>query len=288
MNHLKKFYPKYDKQFTVANNRPANNSLMYQEMHEPFAEAADVPYKYQGDYKVWDQPGLIAIKHKGMYMVSFYDSTMPRQSNAQSPKSWFGGAPTFTWIEGMGTTTSSDKPVNYAAIPGNMVQIKNTINYKSYWTEEEMINAAIVGKDKEGKTFASGKERSDLTWLEEGKKFKISGIVPIDNKEITWVYNLTDEGIELTGGVDSIVGQEDLWFQLPIVDQSNQNPEFTVTHEKGKLVSEYRGKKMIITWDENLEYKMFDHQPTAKVRTQMLKIKLPKDNPNVTIKIVTE
>ena len=45
---------------------------------------------------------------------------------------------------------------------------------------------------------------------------------------------------------------------------------------------------MIVTWDENLEYKMFDHQPDAKVRTQMLKIKLPKDNPNVTVKIVTE
>ena len=285
--NLKSMYPKYDKYYV--NTRKVENSLMYEEMHEPLAEGEiTLPYQTEGDYNVWDQPGLVALKHKGIYMVSFYDNKIPKTISAVSPKSFLGGAPTFTWIKGLGYTTTSDKPVNYNAVPGNMMQISSKINFKNYWTEEEMINAAIVGKDANGQTFASGKERSDLVWLEAGKKFKISGMTPIEGKEVFWIYNLTDEGIEITGGVDSIVGQEDLWFQLPIVDQSGRNAEFTVTHEKGKLVTEYKGKKMIITWDASLEYKMHDHQPDQKIRTQMLKIKLPKDNPNVTIKMVTE
>ncbi|MBR6524227.1 MAG: hypothetical protein IKT39_06455 [Clostridia bacterium] len=284
--NLQKFYPKYDKYYV--NQRNVCYSLMYEEMHEPLAEDKVLPVETEGDYNIWDDPGIIALKHKGLYMVTFYDTRLPRTIGAISPKVWMGGAPTFTWIKGLGYATSSDKPVEYKRLPGNMLQLSDKINYKPYWTEEEFIHAGIVGTDANGEVFASGKERSDLTWLEEGKKFKISGTTPHEGKEVSWIYDLTDEGVEITGGIDSISGKEEFWLQIPVIDQSNKTEEFTVTHEKGKLVSEYRGKKMIITWDANLEYKINDHQPEEKVRTQVLKIKLPKDNPNVTIKIVAE
>ncbi|MBR5586949.1 MAG: hypothetical protein IKW02_03205 [Clostridia bacterium] len=284
--HLKKLYPKYDKYYIDTRN--VGNSLMYEEMHEPLAENVTLPYQTEGDYNVWDQPGLVALKHKGIYMVSFYDNKIPKTISAVSPKVWQGGAPTFTWIDGLGYATSSDKPVNYNALPGNMMQIKSAINYKPYWKEEEFIHGAIVGTDADGNVFASGKERSELTWIEEGKKFEIGGVTPIEGKEISWIYDLTDEGVEITAGIDSISGKEEFWMQIPVVDQSVKNAEFKVTHENGKLVSEYKGKKMIIKWDASLEYKMNDHQPENKVRTQVLKIKLPADSCKATIKIVAE
>ncbi len=285
-NNLKKFYPKYDKYYVK--QRKVVYSMMYEEMHEPVAENVTLPYQTEGDYNVWDDPGLVAIKHKGLYMISFYDTRLPRTIGAISPKVWVGGAPTFTWIEGLGHVTSSDKPVDYRKLPGNMLQLSTKINYKPYWTEEEFLHAGIVGTDANGEVFASGRERSDLTWLEEGKKFKISGTTPLEGKEISWIYDLTDEGIEITGGIDSISGKEEFWLQIPIVNQNGKNADFTVTYEKGKVVTEYRGKKMVMTWDADLEYKIHDPNPEAKVRTQMLKIKLPAEKPNATIKIVTE
>ncbi len=284
--NIKKMYGKYGAYYDDASGRENTLSLMYEEMHEPFVEASKLPYQYEGDYNVWDQPGLVALKHKGIYMISFYNNTMPGVK--QATKSWHGGGPTFSWIEGLGYTTTSDKPVNYAAMPGTALQSINAINYKPYWTEEEFLASSIVGKDANGEVFVSGKEKPKLTWLEKGKKFEIKGTTPIEGKEISWIYNLTDEGIEITAGVDSVSGKEEFWMQLPIVDQSVKNAEFKVTHKKGKLVTEYRGKKMILTWDENLEYKMHDPKPEDKVRTQMLKIKLPAENPNVTVKMIAE
>ena len=287
--HLKKAYDRYDKWYgPEQTGYLVGATRTYEMMHGERAEKAVLPFEYEGDYNVWDQPGLVALKHKGIYMMSFYDTTIPEAQSFISPKSWMGGAPTFTWIEGLGYATSSDKPVNYNALPGNMLQIYNKINYKPYWKEEEFIHGAIVGTDANGEVFASGKERSKLTWLEEGKSFKIGGVTPIEGKEISWIYDLTDEGVELTAGIDSISGKEEFWMQIPIVDQSVKNAEFKVTHENGKLVSEYKGKKMIITWDASLEYKMNDHQPENKVRTQVLKIKLPADSCKATIKIVAE
>ena len=286
--HLVKTYPKYDKYYDENSGRNVSNTAMYEEMHKEHAENVPLAYQYEGDYKVWDQPGLFAVKHKGIYMVSFYDNTLPRTAGVMSPKSWQGGAPTFTWIEGLGYATTSDKPVNYEAIPGNMLQLTNRINYKPYWTEDEMIHAAIVGKDKDGKLFASGKEHCDFSWIEYGKSFKISGVTPIDKKEITWKYDLTEEGIEITGGVDSMTGLEEYWLQIPIVDQSNKNAEYKVTFEDGKAVAEYRGTKLVITWDSSLEYKVNDHQPENAVRSQVLKIKIPADKLSATIKMVIE
>ena len=287
--HLLKAYPKYDKYFdATASTRNASYSVMYDEMHKQPAENVQLPYQYEGDYKIWEQPGLFAIKHKGIYMMSFYDHTLPVHTASMSVCLWQGGGPTFTWVDGLGSVTTSDKPVDFEKLPGNMMQTYDTTNYKNHWTEDEMIHAAIVGKDKNGKTFASGKERSDFEWIEEGKSFKISGTTPIDKKEITWVYNLTQEGIEITGGVDSMEGQEEYWMQIPIVDQSNKNSEYKVTYENGKAVAEYRGKKMVITWDASLESKINDHQPDAAVRTQVLKIKLPADKLGATIKMVVE
>lgn len=286
--HLLKVYPKYDKYYDENSGRGVSNSVMYEEVHKELAESVPLAYQYEGDYKVWDQPGLFAVKHKGMYMVSFYDNTLPKTAGVMSTKSWQGGAPTFTWVEGLGYATTSDKPVKYEAIPGNMLQLTNRTNYKPYWTEDEMIHAAIVGKDKDGKLFASGKEHCDFSWIEYGKSFKISGVTPIDKKEITWKYDLTEEGIEITGGVDSMTGLEEYWLQIPIVDQSNANADYKVTIEDGKAACEYRGTKLVITWDSSLEYKVNDHQPKSKVRSQVLKIKLPADKLSATIKMVIE
>ena len=284
--NIKSMYTKYGAHYDEASGRGNTLSLMYEEMHEPFVEASKLPYQYEGDYNVWDQPGLIALKHKGIYMVSFYNTKL--SGNKLSVKSWMGGAPTFSWIDGLGYATTSDKPVNYAAMPGTALQSMRAINYKPYWTEEEFMHAAIVGKDANGEVFASGKEWTELTWLEEGKKFKIAGTTPIEGKEISWIYDMTEEGIEITAGIDSISGKEEFWVQIPVVDQSNKVPEFTVSHESGKLTSEYRGSKMTLSWDKDFEYKLFDTTPDDKVRTQMLKIKLTADKPAVTVKMVAQ
>ena len=285
--NIKSMYTKYGAHYDEASGRANTLSLMYEEMHEPFVEASKLPYQYEGDYNIWDQPGLIALKHKGIYMVSFYDDTMPLEK--RSVKSWYGGAPTFSWIDGVGYSTTSDKPVNYAAMPGTALQSSIKINYKPYWTEEEFLHASIIGKDANGEVFVTGKEKSKLTWLEEGKSFKISGVTPIEGKEVSWTYDLTEEGIDLTAAIDSISGKEEFWMQLPIVDQSNKNAEFKVTHENGKLVSEYKGAKMVLTWDASLEYKLVDYDAEAKgARTQLLKIKIPADNPNVKVKMIAE
>lgn len=285
--NIKSMYTKYGAHYDEASGRANTLSLMYEEMHEPFVEASKLPYQYEGDYNIWDQPGLIALKHKNIYMVSFYDDTMPLEK--RSVKSWYGGAPTFTWVEGVGSATSSDKPVNYAAMPGTALQSSRKINYKPYWKEEEFLHASIIGKDANGEVFVTGKEKSKLKWLEEGKKFEISGVTPIEQKEVSWIYELTEEGIELTANIDSISGKEEFWMQLPIVDQSKKNAEFKVSHEKGKLVSEYKGAKMVLTWDDSLEYKLVDYDAEAKgARTQLLKIRIPADNPSVKVKMIAE
>lgn len=286
--HLNKMYEKYDKYYGLDSGRQVKTSLMYEEMHKEHAPTEELPYQYEGDYKVWDQPGLVALKHKGIYMVSFYDNTLPRTTNVFSPKSWMGGGPTFSWVKGMGYTTSSDKPVNYGKLPGSMLQLSNVVNYKPYWTTEEMIHAGIVGTDANGELFASGKERADLEWIEKDKTFKISGITPIDKKEVSWIYNLTEEGVEITAGIDSISGKEEYWMQIPIVDESNLNSEYSLAYEPGKIVLEYRGKTTTFTWDASFESTLFDHDPEANVRTQILKIKLSPANLNATVKMVVK
>lgn len=229
--------------YSEFSSREESGSLLefkaYQSITEDESEL--LPFEY--DEGIWEKPGIIALKHKGLYMNVFYGIPEEKVPNM----SFMGGGTTLLWAKGCDTVEASRKHVNYSDIT-------------SY---DQIIASCVFGKKSNGDVFVTGKEQSEPEWLEEGKSFRIKGITP-DGIDVSWTYTLTDEGIEQK--VRALGDAEELWLNIPI---SNVNENAICTYDAGRLNYELNGGSVSFEWDKESEYYVTEIEKVRCLRVKL-------------------
>ena len=217
------------------------------------AEASVLPV-YQKD-TINEVPGVIGVNHKGLYLASFYNSTL---KNGTVGKMCYYGGPSLISSE-------------------NTAGVVSSMRHKDVKSPDGVVSSCIYGTNPDGSFYVSGKEVLELEWIEDGKKFVTKGIGVGNSRTIAWTYELTDEGIVMTPSIGTISEGQEFWVNIPLTNQSNEN--FKYMDEAGKLVMECNGASTTLEWDEGLEYKFIKD-------TKMLRIKFPATG-EVSIKLTT-
>lgn len=296
-DHIKWFWDDYDVSPTITdanrNRYPAGSSWrMYKALHIPQqfdnSEMPTLPFEMLGDYNVYDPDGgAIGIKHKGIYMLIFYDNDL----NNQSGYSWLSSGPAQIWDEYFSTIASAQKPaIDLARNSGTYARTDSTNNdYRNLLSGEgELFHTGVMGTDLGGQLFTEGKEMDKVfTWIEKGKSFEITGINPFGGRKITWRYYMTDEGIEIEAGLDSVVEGEDLWVQLPLIDISYSVSDASLKHEGNKAVFAHNDVSTTISWDESVESRLVNKQDESSYY-RFLQLKLTPQNPMVKFKFTRD
>ena len=218
------------------------------------AEAAILPVNQKDTIN--EVPGVIGVNHKGLYLVSFYNSTL---KNGVIGSMCYYGGPSLITSE-------------------NTAGVVSSMRHKDVKSPDGVVSSCIYGTNPDGSFYVSGKEVLEFEWIEEGKKFVTKGIGKGNSRIIAWTYELTDEGIIMTPSVGAIPAGQEFWVNIPLTNQTNEN--FKYIDEAGKLVMEYNGASTTMEWDESLEYKFIKD-------TKMLRIKLPAAG-EVSIKLTTQ
>ncbi|MFA7636857.1 MAG: S-layer homology domain-containing protein [Monoglobales bacterium] len=274
MEHINEFWPAYENYF---NDRSPNSWPI--ETYEAFnadeyPEPAILPCE-EPDGTIIEKPGLIALKHKGMYFNCFYAIT-PSAYSKPNKLSYMGGGPTLLWQEQVGGVICSQKH--------NVLKADGVIK-----TVNDIISSCIYGEDANGNlTYFNGKETATLKWIEEGKEFVISGTDSF-GKVASWKYRLTDEGIVMTASITP-VGTDTYWLNLPI-NATDMDNGSDISLEGNKMTFSFNGAKMVFTWDEGLEAvhntDQFKGKQGEGVILERLRIKLPASG-EVSVLITTE
>ena len=225
-----------------------------------------LPFELKGDNNIVktivDDDGVVAIKHKGIYMLMYFNNGWQRSPDMYNPtainghfsaKSWMGGGPIAVWDDYFATTLVARKPNNYEKFTGNGYSSDYTV---SEFVVDDIKHSAIVGTDKNGRIFISGKEDSKFSWIDEGKNFMLSGqqlIIDsegstIQDKIVTWKYYLTENGIAIDGGLENIESGDDMYMMLPVLVQKGAT--YTFDQQNSRLVIEHNGNQMVYRWKE--------------------------------------
>lgn len=293
--NIKSYWKEYDgTSYSNPNSYAANSSWrMYRAFHEPrkfeYKDLPYLPHEIPGDYNIYDpEGGAVAIKHKGLYMMMFYDNDL----KVQSGYSWLASAPSQIWDEYFATILSSQKPDNAknASPAGNHSRTATQNDMRGKYTEPEISLVGVEGTDAGGQIFVEGKERNkEFKWIEEGKSFEINGIHPFNGSKIIWRYFMTDEGVEIEAGLDNVMPGSDLYVQLPLIDISRKVKESSLTYsdEDNKVVFAHNDKNTTISWDESVESK-FEAKLGEKSHYRFLKLKITPEQPMVRFKFTRE
>ncbi len=266
--------------------------LMYQVMHldgqwYDNSEIPLLPFELPGDYNVYDpEGGAIALKHKGLYLATFYDNDL----NVVSGPSWYTAAPCQFWDDYFGTIMVSQKPASYSLLKGsNQKRGAAALDYRSVFIEDELVHMGIMGKDAGGVLFAEGRGKNTFSWIEEGKSFAIEHYDLYSLRKSTWKYYMTDEGYEFEVGMDSVNEREDLWVNIPCVDISVDVADASLTYsdEANTLTWAHNDKSTTISWDESVESR-YRAKLGETSEYRFLQLKLTKNNPVVRFKITRD
>ena len=267
---IEEFYPKYEQYYTPESNRHGNNWPLT--TYEAFnagtvADSSGLTLPcYQEDGVKLETSEVLALKHKGLYLLNVYQNLHAYKGTY----SITGGAPVMIWSENTGVVERSKK-----------VYGKTTKFIAE--SESELMHASVYGTVG-GEFFHSGKEGhkgygetepNKLTWIEEGKKFAISGKFPDTDMIITWTYELTDTGIDMNVSVSGINPEDDLWLNFPINGQDEKGVcEFDSA--AGKLDYIYDGGKgqMSFSWDAANESKFLEVTEDS-LKLRRLRVKIP-------------
>ncbi len=139
-----------------------------------------LPCEYESG--IWDKPGIIAVKHDGLYFNIFY--TYP-EIDFMPDNSYMGGGLTTLWSEPTGNVIASKKHLNYdTGITG----------------ADEIMATCVYGTDSNGKLIYNGKGQASLAWIDDSS-FKITENIPGTNASVEWTYTLLDDCIEMKAQV---------------------------------------------------------------------------------------
>ena len=277
---------------------PTNSEMYYvhhEDQHFDDSQMPTLPFETEGDNHIFlDENGIVAIKHKGLYVLSYFNNSLP--SAEMSGYSWMGGGPTTIWDDYFATTLHPCKINNFESvsyIDGKTVN-RNT-NYndprfnnktKAGFALDDVRHSCILGTDASGNKVVSGREPSKFSWIEQDKSFRLSGKDNTSGKTFTWDYYLADEGISIDGGVNSVANGETLYMQLPIVVQKNAT--FTYDEENKCITIEHNGNKITYQWFTNNSRVSLGSNSTSSTSGtsyKYLRIKLTASAPYATVKV---
>ena len=227
---------------------------------DEYVEPCKLPCE-EDDGLIIDRDGFIAVKHKGIYLSSFYETEVLDTYWINTSYAYMGGGPTAIWNDKIGSTLVSQKHYSGTKRPSSM---------------NDILSSCITG-EAGNKFFYSGKEKAAFKWLEQNKKFEIRGLVPDSGKNAVWTYELTDTGIDMTAGIETMASTDTLWVNLPIVMNDAGNGA-DIKVEPGKLTFSFNGGTMTYTWDASLEYEFLD--PKVRVENasfSRLRVKIPPE-----------
>ncbi len=172
MRVIETYLPKKDEAFKLGSASGGWTAELFKAYSMPVtAKPAKLPFEAEGG--VWQLPGLMAFKTGKIYTVLFHD-VIGANKNMRG-NGHFGGGMDAVW------TASTGSAVN-AMIPDS----------KHVEKPEDVICTAVFGKDKDGKFFCSGRERSELAWTEPDKKFSVTETVRETNATLRWDYTILD------------------------------------------------------------------------------------------------
>ncbi len=254
---LKNMYDKYDNYHGDSRSTSGIAGCYETMLERDFVEPATLPCDDVD--QVWEHPGIFAVKHKGIYISSFYESTLPDKKVAAN--SWYGGGPTVIWSEATGPASYSKKHIGYS---------------KAITGEENVISSCIFGYNAAGNLVVSGKELATLEKIDDAT-YAISGLETTSGKTVRWEYKLTDEGITMIPSVSTLGEDEEYYINLPVMVM--ENPEYKVNLEPGKLTCEYQGRVTEFTWDARLEAELLDEEVEGTNALRRLRIKLSHEIP---------
>lgn len=156
----------------------SNGSPQWYEAYKNVNNCTSEPLPCEYESGIWDKPGIIAVKHKGIYFNIFYKFP---EAEAMPDKSYMGGGITMLWTEPTGNVIVSDKPQNYPNVSG-----------------ADDIRATCVYGENDNEDFVfSGKGTAELEWIEKGKSFKITENIPNSTASVTWEYTLLENSVEM-------------------------------------------------------------------------------------------
>lgn len=269
MEHIQEFWAEYENYYeNRGQQRQGTPDILM--TYEAFnstdpVEACKLPCESDDGYLRENNDGIVALKHKGLYVMSFYK---PYGENKVYPNGttgcYGGGAPTLIWSEGTGTAVVSRQHVKTGS------SLKN---------ESQVRSSCIFGNDANGTFFVSGKEKASLEWLEENKSFVISGTT--NGKTVSWQYDLTDTGVDITAGLSGDVTGE-YWINLPVyVSDNGKTSDVSMTGNT--LTFKYGEEVMEYTWDSSLSAEFGDF--TSSTAYHCLRIKLPQDTATAKVSV---
>ncbi len=275
----------------------ASNSPTYFTFHEDQlfddSQMPTLPFELSGDNNILvDENGIVAVKHKGIYLLGYFNNSMP--GTKMSNYSWMGGGPTTIWDDYFANTLNPRKPVDYTKMSGG----ETTSNYTSNFTADKMRHSCIIGTAANGKLFVSGREKASFAWIESGKSFQLSGSssvktdngVTIHDKTVTWKYYLTDNGISIDAGVENFENGDDFYMQLPILVQKGAT--YTFDEENHQIAIEHGGNKIVYRWKADAVVNLGAASSKADVKEtytttaneyKYLRIKLTENAPFTTV-----
>lgn len=279
--HLEEFYPAYENYYPPSQNRrgepwPADTYDAFAEEDANYEGLVLPCYEEEEGIKL-ETSEVIALKHKGLYLISVFSS--PHHDTWQKPYSYVGGAPTIIWTEDTGTVLASTKLSNSTS---TFLGSENDVLLSSVLGK---VGGKFVHSGREGMRGYESKENGcRLLWIEENKKFSISGTIPTTNVTITWTYELTDTGINITASTTGLGENDELWVQMPVA-QSDDKGIVDFDGEKGTLDYVYNENGHVrFTWNNALES---NYVPVSDTSGGMgrLKVKIPLNTQSVTFSI---
>ena len=244
------------------------------------SEIERLPFEVLGDYNIMDPDGgAIALKHKGLYLTSFYNNDL---DGRMSSISWLPAAPVQVWDEYFGSVLCSMKPYdwqNRTKQPGPGMSGNDLINYTDRFAPEDVYHTGIVGNTADKGILIEGKALNEIKWFDD-KSFEIRGTDPFHKRDMIWQYYMTDEGMTFKAGMDSVSANDDLWVQLAVIDPSKTVEGSQLIYEDGSLAWEHEGKTLTISWDKSIKSELVE-KPNAKANYKFLRLKLTPEKPMV-------
>ncbi len=277
--HIKSAYRSYEDgyQQTISSVYPFLTYDAY--AANSFAEPCLLPCE-EPDGSIFEETGFIALKHKGIYLYSFY-GTEPFNGHYARNTAYMGGGPTGVWTAETGTTLSSVKHLSAYEMPTSPDEIMSSCMY-GY----EAGSTTMLFSGKEG-DFSGGSDKAEqantLTWLEPNKSFRIEGTLHNSDKKASWTYTLDNEGISVTAKMSDVKAGDEFWLNLPI---TVKDANLDVSYQPGKVTTVYNddaSRSMVYSWDSTKEAMLLDKEGTTK----RLRIKLD-ENGEATFRISTQ
>ena len=278
---IEEFYPKYENYYEPESGRNGNSWPW--DTYEAFNAGVVADYSdlilpcYTEDGLKLQTSEVQVLKHKGLYLVNVFWNA---HSNGKT-KTAVGGAPVMIWSENTGVVERSKKNVDSS---DKLIADENTLTHASVYGT---LGGEFFHSGKEGCKGYGDTEPNKLEWIEEGKKFVISGRYPDTQNVISWTYELTDTGIDMTVAVSNLADDDDVWLNFPINGQDEKGKsEFDAA--AGKLDYIYDGGKgqMSFSWDAANESKFLAEANSDTQNLRRLRIKIPADGLKIHIEAV--